>query len=45
MVRNIVGKDVIRAIGEFDSHYMPVGMPAGMSFEAGSIFLSLLFAL
>jgi hypothetical protein len=34
MVRNIAGKDVICAIGGFDSHYMPIGMTAGDAFRS-----------
>ena len=34
MVRNIAGKDGIRALGDFDSHYMPDGMPDGDAFRS-----------
>ena len=29
MVRDLAGKDATRTMGDFESHYMPDGMPAG----------------
>jgi hypothetical protein len=34
MVKNIAGKDALCAMGNFDSHYKPDGMPAGDAFQS-----------